>query len=99
MAVLPDPFDDDQRGVRRQLLEDLGAGALAVDEAVPLLLVDGVSAAHRPAEVRERGGQVCLQLLPRGPSGDVGGLAQVATGDGYTVPGTAADGVRGCGTA
>ena len=45
MAVLPDGFDDDQGGIRRNLAEDFDAVALAVDESVPLLRVDRVAAA------------------------------------------------------
>jgi hypothetical protein len=41
VAVLPDGLDHHERRFRRQLLEDLDAGALAVDEAV---LADGVAA-------------------------------------------------------
>ncbi|WP_239080788.1 hypothetical protein [Streptomyces coelicoflavus] len=39
VAVLPDGLDDDQRRVLGQVLEDLDAGALAVDEPVALGLV------------------------------------------------------------
>ena len=52
VAVLPDGLDDDERRVRREPLEDLDAGALAVDEPVPALRVDRVTAPHRPARAR-----------------------------------------------
>ncbi|MCQ8834325.1 hypothetical protein [Streptomyces malaysiensis] len=87
VAVLPDGLDDDERGVLGYPLEDLDPGALAVDEPVPLGLVDRVAAAHLPAQVGEGRGEVALQLLLGGPAGDVGGGAQIAAGHGV-------DGVR-----
>ena len=82
VAVLPDGLDDDERRVRREPLEDLDARALAVDEAVPVLRVDGVAAPHRPAERGDRRREVVLELALRRPARHVRRGPQVAARDG-----------------
>ncbi|MGX1676407.1 hypothetical protein [Streptomyces sp. NPDC055400] len=81
VAVLPYRFRDDQRGLGRDGLEDLQPGALAVDEAVPLVRVVRVGSPHGPAEPGEGLGDALLQRFLRGPARRVGGGAQIAAGD------------------
>ncbi len=49
MAVLPDALGDNQRGAGVQLAEHLDAHFLGVNEAVLLLLVEGMGANDGPA--------------------------------------------------
>jgi hypothetical protein len=50
VAVLPDRLHHNQRGIYGQRLENLDPCALAVDEAVPLRLVNLMTTLHLPAE-------------------------------------------------
>lgn len=58
MAVLPDAFDDDEGHVGRDRLERFQAGALTVEEPVPLGVIDRMSSLHPPAETLDGSGEL-----------------------------------------
>ncbi len=82
VAVLPHRLDHDERRVGRDGVEHLDPHPLAVDEAVPLLGVDGMGSAHAPAERLDGGREVALELLLHGPARHVGARPHVAARDG-----------------
>ena len=81
MAVLPDALGHDQRGVRVEFAEDLHAHLLRINEAVLLLLVEGMRAHDRPAFGLEGLGEDGFHLRLLGPAFLVGREAQIAAGD------------------
>lgn len=81
MGVLPDGFGNDQRGVLRDLAEDLHAVLLGVDEAVFLDRVARVGALDFVAFAGEAFGEFFFHGFLLGPAFLVGGEAQVAVCD------------------
>ena len=81
VRILPHRFGDDQRRVGVHAAEDLEALALRRDEAVFLVLLVRMGADDLPAIGLEGGLEGLLHFGLGGPTGLVGGRAQVATGD------------------
>ena len=87
VAVLPDGLGHDQRGRRIEFAEDLHAHLLRINEAVLLLLVEGVGAHDGPAFGFQGLGEGGFHLRLLGPALLVGGKAQVAAGNKVNVLG------------
>ena len=81
VAVLPDGFGDNDRGIRMYPHKNIHAHALVIDEAVLEILAVRVRAAQREALGAQRLGQLFLHLCLGRPADLIGGLAQVAAGN------------------
>ena len=80
MAILPDTFSHDERGVRIQLLEDLHPLFLRIDEAMLLPFVECMRSNNTPAFSFESFRQNGLHFGLFGPAFLIGGKAKVAVG-------------------
>ena len=81
MRVLPDGLGDDERRVGINVLEDVHAFALRINEAVFGVRIELVRANQFVAFSLERGGERGFHFLLRRPARLVGREAQIATGD------------------
>ena len=68
MAVLPDSLDHNQRGFRRNLVKDLDAVPLAMNKAVLLDGIVGVTSADRRSTAANGGCHGLLHLCLCGPA-------------------------------
>ena len=81
MAVLPDRFDDDERGGARDVAKNLHAVFLAVDEAVLLGGIERMGALYSVSGATDGCDDGCLDGFLSGPALLIGGQTQIAAGD------------------
>jgi len=86
LAILPDGFCDDQRGLRIELAKHREAHFLGIDETVLLLGVVRVGADDPPPFLAESGRERGLHFGLLRPALLIGGQAEIAVGDQIHLP-------------
>ena len=81
MAVLPDGFDDDERGVDGNIAKDFHAALLTIDEAVLFDGVIGVAAPDFEPVAANGGHHGLFDARLGGPTLLIGGESQIANGN------------------